>query len=61
MVRESMVLELYCSREKGEKVEKNRDWLWPCGEKGGRERERRLESKRGKSLERGGGPKQPLL
>jgi hypothetical protein len=43
-----MVLELYC-RKVGEKIkgrERERDQPWPRGEKGKREREERLESKK---------------
>jgi hypothetical protein len=38
-----MVLELYCRKAgEREKVERERDWPWPCGEMGeGREREKK--------------------
>jgi hypothetical protein len=37
-----MVLELYCRKARGKrKGRKERDWLWPRGEKGERERKRK--------------------
>jgi hypothetical protein len=47
-----MVLELYC-RKAGEKREgrkRERGWPWPCRERGRRESEGGLESKKGQSL-----------
>jgi hypothetical protein len=41
--RQSMVLEFYCRKAGGkrESRKKERDWPWPRGEKGKKERERR--------------------
>jgi hypothetical protein len=36
--RQSMVLELYCRKAGGKREDrKDRDWPWPCGERGARE------------------------
>jgi hypothetical protein len=41
--RQSMVLELYCRKAEGKRKgrKRERDWPWPRGEKGGKEREKK--------------------
>jgi hypothetical protein len=61
--RQSMVLELYCRKAARKREGRKRETshgMWREGE--GRERRRaRDESKKGESIRKGGGAKQPLL
>ena len=60
--RQSVVLELYCRKAgEREKVERGRGQPRPCGERGKKEREGGLESKKEREREREIGAKQLLL
>jgi hypothetical protein len=38
-----MVLEFYCRKAEGKRKCRKRDWLWPRGDKGKKEREKKGE------------------